>query len=381
LVALLALRNHRDYRCPAPWRTPPGEDAPLVSVLIPARNEAANIGDCLRGLLCQDYPLFEILVLDDGSTDDTAARVERLAQTDSRLRVVRGTGLPPGWAGKAHACWEVSAHAEGEWLLFLDADTRHGPELLSTALGEALRTRADLLSTFPRQEIGSVGEALTTPFVYWVLFTLLPMRCVWGHPSPALTAACGQFLLARRDVYLEVGGHGATPASLHDGLHLARLFKRNGKRVRLADLSAQISCRMYHGWRECWNGFSRNAYQALGSLPVLLFLTGIESALFLVPFLSLTWAAATGWPAWGPLTLAQVLLLLGIQVGLKRRFRYPWLTVLLHPVGILALLAIQWRSWWLTVTRTSLVWKGREVGGSAPVPEQQQRERAGSGFG
>ena len=377
LIAGLVWRNPRDYRRPAPrvWRS----DAPLVSILVPARNEAANIEPCLEGLLAQDYPRFELLVLDDGSTDDTAARVERLAARDPRLRVVRGRGLPPGWAGKTHACWQLVQEAQGEWLLFLDADTRHSADLLSRAMGAASEGETDLLSTFPRQEIGSVGEAITVPMIFWLVFTLLPIRQVGESPQPTLVAACGQFLLARADAYRTTGGHGAIPASLHDGLHLARLFKRQGRRVRLADLSGSISCRMYQGWPECWQGFSRNAFQALGSLPLLIVLTLLKALLFLAPYVSLAAGIAAGWPTWSWLALGQVALLVTIHLGLHRRFKYPWFAVLLHPVSVGAVLAIEWHSWRRTLTSGHTVWKGRvispsvEPGHSRPAEPLLQR--------
>lgn len=360
LIAGLVRRNHADYRRPPPqdWAQLP---APLVSILVPARNEAANIRSCLEGLLRQRYPQFEVVVLDDGSTDATAAIVERLAADERQLRLVRGTGLPPGWGGKSHACWQLAGHARGEWLLFVDADTRHQPQLLATALHSAIAAGADLLSTFPRQEIGSLGEALTVPFIYWVLFTLLPIGAVWESPQPQIVAGCGQLLLARRDAYFATGGHSATPWSLHDGLHLARLIKREGKRVVLADLSGQISCRMYRGWKECWQGFSRNAYQALGSVPALCAVTSLEAVLFLLPFGFTVFAAVSGWPAWSIPVLVQVAVLIAIQVSLQRRFRYSAATVLLHPLGVAALIAIQWRSWWSATAGRGGEWKGRTL--------------------
>lgn len=362
VFALLMGVNHLDYRRPKRKVMEAGDHAvPRVSVLVPARNEIGNIAGCLGGLLRQDYPNLEILVLDDGSTDGTTEVVMKLAVNDARLRLVRGQALPDGWAGKAHACWQAAHHATGEWLLFVDADTRHAPELVSMAVSAALERRADLVSTFPRQIAKSLGEALTAPMIYWVLFALLPIRTVSGHRSAAFTAACGQFLLARRDAYFEVGGHRAIRGSLHDGLHLARLFKRWGRRVALVDLSEEISCRMYRGWKECWLGFSRNAFQAMGSLPILVLLTGVQGVFFLAPFLFLGRAVLLGWPAWGGLVLFQVMLLLLMQATLRIRFRYPWTTVLLFPVALGVLLAIQWRSWWNTLRGTPVVWKEREV--------------------
>lgn len=363
LTALLAWRNHRDFRRPASTLAGgAGRPRPKVSVLVPARNEASNISACLAGLLAQDYPELEFVVLDDGSTDGTAELVEKVSAGDPRVRLVRGSALPPGWAGKAHACWELAHHSEGEWLLFVDADTRHRPDLVARAVSEALRSRADLLSTFPRQEIGSIGEALTVPMIYWVLFTLLPVGWIEQRGSPAFTAACGQFLLARRTVYFETGGHRSIAGSLHDGLHLARHFKACGRRLVLVDLSSSISCRMYRGWRECWSGFSRNAYQAIGSLPVLVFLMLLETALCLSPPASLlATLLLREIPGWEALPLVQLGLVAVIQVGLKLRFGYPWLTVALFPLAVAAFLAIQWKSWWNTTFGSPQNWKGRII--------------------
>lgn len=374
LVILLALasmarRNHRDYRVLSEVATAEWDrDTPLVTILAPVRNETANIKPFLTGVLQQTYPNFEVLVLDDGSTDDTAAQVRAIAASDSRIQLATGVPLPAGWAGKTHACAQAAAMARGEWLLFLDADTRAEPGLLSAALREALDTSADLLSGFPRQICRTFGETLTVPFMYWVLFTLLPMRRVWEDPRPAFAAACGQVLLVRRAAYHNSGGHAAIPHSLHDGLHLARLFKQHGLHVRLADLSPFLTCRMYDGWSACWRGFTRNAYQALGSPGALATVLALEGTLFLSPFLWLALAVARGWPTWGWLALAQVSLLLSVQVSLRQRFRYPWLTVVLHPVGIAVLLAIQGCGAWRHFTGQSTTWRGRAVGSAKCGP-------------
>lgn len=360
-IACLVRRNLRDYRKPNARGVVPA-DPPHVSILIPARNEAENIERCLEGLLAQDYPAYDVLVLDDFSTDDTAERVERLMTSHRRLFLVRGVELPSGWAGKAHACWQLAQQAQGEWLLFLDADTlAHAPDLLVTCVAEARRTKADLLSTFPQQKIGSLGEALTVPMIFWLLFTLLPIGRVMKDRNPAFVAACGQFLLVRRKAYLDTGGHAAIRSSLHDGLHLARQLKQLGYLVALVDLSALVACRMYHGWAQCWAGFSRNAYQALGSFKALVVISSLELTLFLLPFWFFAMGLLSGWPRWTWLALLQVLVLYGIQNALRRRFSYPQLTVLLHPICVSVLLALQWTSWRRTIRRSTVDWKGRKV--------------------
>lgn len=356
VMAALVLKNHLDYHRIRPIAF--GAEAPLVSVLVPARNEATNIVACLDGLLAQDYPNFEILVLDDGSTDGTGDLARRLLEPAGAGRVLQGAPLPHGWAGKCHACAQLAAAARGEWLVFVDADTRHSPTLVRSAITAVRQDHADFLSTFPRQETGSLGEALVVPLMYWVLFTLLPLGRIGDDPNPALSAACGQFLLVRRGVYEATGGHAALRDSLHDGLHLARLFKHRGHRIALADLSAEISCRMYRGWKECWNGFTRNAYQAFGSYAALGAILLIEAALYLFPFASA--AAAVGRePLWSGVAAASALIVLGALISLKLRFGFPWATVVLFPAGVALLMAIQICSAWRHWRGQPVQWKGR----------------------
>jgi hypothetical protein len=204
--------------------------------------------------------------------------------------------------------------------------------------------------------------------IYWVLFTMLPIGRVSRDPNPALCAACGQFLFANREAYFQTGGHSANPASLHDGLHLARRFKRCGKRVALTDLSALVECRMYHGWRQCWRGFTRNAYQGIGSLPALLAVTFLQGILCLAPFVFLGASLAAPWSPWGGVTLLQVAVLLAVGAALRRRFRFPGITVALLPLAVAALIAIQWGSWWSTVRKLPTDWKGRRTAGLTSAP-------------
>jgi len=248
LLAFLGLvaRNLRDYRKPT-VRIP--RSHPFVSLCLPARNESANIEACLRGLLAQAYRHFEILVLDDCSKDDTRAIAERIARENPQVRLVPGRPIAPGWAGKCHACAQLSEQATGDYLLFVDADTRAEPGLLGAALAVAEETNADLVSAFPRQIVGSFPERVVLPILQFLIVTLLPIRQVWESPAPALRAACGQFLLFRRASYRRVGGHAAISGSFHDGLQLARRIKTAGGKVYLFDASDLLRCRMYEGGR------------------------------------------------------------------------------------------------------------------------------------
>lgn len=353
----LVMRNLRDYRRPSVSLPP---TLPFLSICLPVRNEEENIEACLSCLLAQTYPNFEIVILDDCSEDKTAEIVARTAEQDSRVRLISGRPITPGWAGKCHACAQLAEAAEGAYLLFVDADTRAEPDLLSSAMTVLHASQADMVSTFPFQVVGSFGELVVLPMLQFLITALLPIRQVWEHTSPALCAACGQFLLFRRSAYDNIGGHASIPSSFHDGLQLARKMKRSGGKVYLFDGSPLLRCRMYVGGRAVWNGFTRNAYEGLGSIPVLVGMTLLLTMLFLAPFGFLVWGLFTG-ASWTPFCALQVACILFIRVLQARRFGHWW-SIPLHPLSILALIVIQWGSLWQTRFGRRIAWKGRTYG-------------------
>ena len=356
LIAFLGLvvRNLSDYRRPTA-RLPKAR--PFVSICLPARNEAKNIGACLRGLVVQEYSHFEILVLDDCSDDDTAHIVQAAANLDSRVRLVRGEPITPGWAGKCHACSQLALHATGDYLLFLDADTRAEPALVGSALAISEETGAGLVSAFPRQVTGSFWERAVLPMLQFLIVTLLPIRQVWESPSPGLCAACGQFLLFRREWYYRIGGHAAIRGSFHDGLQLARRLKSFGGTVRLFDATDLLECRMYEGGRAVWDGFTRNAYEGLGSYGALLGMTLALGLLFLAPFCFLVYGICVS-ASWTAVCAVQVAIILAIRSMQAARFGH-WESVLLFPLAVAGVMAIQWGSLIRSRFPQPTSWRGR----------------------
>jgi len=347
----------------------PLEDAPSVSILIPARNEEANIEGAVRAACAQTAPTVEVVVLDDSSTDATPRLLASLRAECPRLRVVAGQPLPSGWAGKAWACWQLaSQHARNDWLLFVDADVRLAPEAASRALAAARARRADFLSAFPRQLVPTPGEALLAPLMYLLLMAYLPMAFVRWTRLPSLSAACGQFMLVRRAAYLAADGHRAAPGTLHDGVKLARRMKAAGFRIGIIDGQDLAVCRMYAGFRASWRGFARNAYEALGSPIALAIMVTLNVGFFILPFLALPvsviWGgAAHATAAWG----RAVLLVVALRVVLAWRFGYPWWTALATPVAVLALIGIQVESYLRHVTGRPVFWRARAYPGAAPA--------------
>jgi hypothetical protein len=359
-VAAIVAKNLTVFRrAPAaPGHLPP------VSILLPVRNEAEAIEATVRGACAQTTP-GEVVVLDDESTDATPAILARLTRELPRLRVVRGRPLPSGWAGKAWACWQLGAeHARHDWLMFVDCDVRLAPDAAARALAVARAQAAPFVTAFPRQRTLTTGEALVVPLIHLVLLAWLPIWLVRRVALPSLVAGCGQLMLVARDAYLAADGHRAIRATLHDGLMLARRMKAIGVAVGVFDGSDVATCRMYAGFRATWRGFTRNAYEALGSLPALATMVVLNGALFVLPFVALPWTLATtgpgiaaaGWAGAAAIALA-------IRAALAHRFGAPAWTTLATPLAVTLMLAIQVHSYVKTVRRRPVTWRARVYAG------------------
>lgn len=358
--ALLAAVNLRRFRPPAPAAV--GAPRPRVSVLIPARNEEAVIGDAVRSVLASRGVELELVVLDDGSTDRTAEIVAGIARADGRVRVEPAPPLPPGWCGKQHACFELAARAGHPLLVFVDADVRLAPDALARAAAFMDETGVELASGFPRQETETWLEKLLIPLIHWVLLGFLPMGRMRRTTSPAYAAGCGQLMVVKRSAYDATGGHRAIAASLHDGIQLPRTFRRHGYRTDVFDAVPLASCRMYRNAREVWQGLAKNATEGLAAPPTLLPVTLVWTlGQLLPPGLVVAGAAGLLPPAATGMAAAALALSYLPRLAMTRRFRQPWLGAALHPLGVLLLLAIQWyalvRSW----TGRRPTWKGRSV--------------------
>jgi hypothetical protein len=356
----LVADNLSRFRAPAP---PSGDrPAPRVSVLVPARDEAPRIGRCVGSVLAQTGVDLRLVVLDDRSDDGTAAAARAAAAGDPRLTVLAGRPLPDGWAGKPHACHQLAEAADGDWWLFLDADTALRPGAVAAAVAEAETRGADLLSLFPAQVMGSRGEQLMLPLLMFVLLGFLPLRLAERLSAPSLAAANGQFLLFRPAAYAAVGGHAACRADMVEDMALARAIKAAGRRLVVGDGTPWVSCRMYDGFGSLWRGFRKNLYPAFGGRPGP-FLAGWGAlvALGVAPAA----LAVAGWAAQRPDWWAPGLA--GLAAGwvsralLAARLGQPGWSVPAHPlaVGLLGLLALEsWRGW----ARGGVAWKGRVYG-------------------
>lgn len=329
-----------------------------VSVLIPARDEAAHIGDAVRAVLAALRPQDELIVCDDGSTDDTRVILTQIAANDARLRLIDGEPLPEGQVGKPHACQQLSEAARGDLFLFLDADVRLAPDALPRLAALLDDYNAGMVTGLPRQVYGSLGERLIMPFLTITFTSWIPLDAVWRTKAPWIVAAIGQVIAVRRDVYERIGGFASVADQVVDDIAFARRAKERGERVVFASLDQTASCRMYDSGYAMWRGFSKNLFEGLGSRWSLLIasITLYVSA-FVLPFVR----AGVDYAVWGDVVWtasAAVIANVVMRLLLAARFGDSLLALLLHPFASLVVVAMALNSarWSLG---EGLHWRGR----------------------
>jgi chlorobactene glucosyltransferase len=327
-------------------------ETPKVSVLVPARNEGDNLPSLLQSLERQGYPHLEVLVLDDQSTDDTAAVVLAHAKHHHGVQLLSGAPLPAGWLGKNWACHQLAQAATGEYLLFLDADVQLHQGAIAAALAEAQAHKLQLLSLFPDQVMRSTGERTVVPIMHYLLVTMLPLRLVQRSARSSLAAANGQFMLFEAKAYRHHHWHERKKASIVEDIAIMRGLKSKGEKGSVLLANGFVSCRMYQGYAEGVRGFSKNLLAGFNDsmwvMGAFLALT-VLGPLALLPWLSL----------WQMLTL--LLLTLALRLAQSLASAQSAITnLLLHPfqMGTLVWVGIRSSIQKMTGKRN---WKGRLV--------------------
>ena len=382
-----AIRQFRHYESLKDGEAPVDPELPALAVIVPLRNEACNVATCLRSLTEQDYPRdrLRIIAVDDDSSDDTAAIVRDVATADSRIRLLEAAALPPGWAGKPHACWIGALAAEAEWLCFVDADTIAEPALMRTAVLAARQRKLAMMSLSPFQELSGFLDRLLIPLGFLVIAaTMDPMRA--SRPGSSAPIANGQFILIRADDYLRVGGHAAVRNQICEDAALARQMKAAGLRVALLGSESLIRTRMYRTSGQLWEGLSKNVAETFGG-PVWTSIIAASGLLFgwataLLPCLAIVGAVREPGPvgiAAASIAVLASTAVVATQIALARHFRIPFWYGLLFPLGCSAgaLLAAcgVFRS-----VRGRVQWKGRtySFGRDAAELEAGQSRRTSS---
>jgi glycosyltransferase involved in cell wall biosynthesis len=385
IPAILFCINLRAY---APPSADIPAELPAVSILIPARNEAHGIADALRAALSTSGQPFEIIVMDDASTDATTQIVQSFAALDSRIRLAHAPPLPAGWNGKQHACWALAHTARNPILCFVDADVRLTPDCVPRMTAFLASTQSSLVSGFPRQITGTPLEWLLLPLIHFVLLGFLPLAKMRASTDPAFAAGCGQFLLARRDDYFTCGGHSGIKVTMHDGLRLPRLFRQHKLCTDLADITNLATCRMYTTAAQVWQGLAKNATEGIAApvriAPVTLVLLLGQVLPFAVLALVLAGFLFTRYFAGfygidihvtSPRTAAAELLVFTLaaaaawlpRILAARRFHQDPRSALLHPIGIFVLLLIQWYALIRQLLNRPVTWKSRAYTDNEPT--------------
>ncbi|MBC7869290.1 MAG: glycosyltransferase [Chitinophagaceae bacterium] len=345
----------------ANWKN--ADRPPLVSVMIPARNEALVISQTIRHLLAQDYQNFEILLLDDHSLDRTGEIAHDTGKNDSRLTVMQGKPLPSGWIGKNWACQQLAGAACGDILLFTDADVLWQESALTALVAEIQRTDADLYTIWPTQTTQSWAERLVVPLMAVVVIGYLPVIGTHFTPLSVFAAANGQCMAWRRDAYDIVGGHVAVYDNVLEDVTLARIVKKRGLKLRMADGNRLIGCRMYRDWSSVRDGYAKNILAGYGGhISLLLLATLFHWIIFLGPWIWLIfgWAipSSIGWPL-SPI----LLILLGLLIrALSATFtRQRVLDAVFMPISVLLMTVIASQSMYWHLRFGGPKWKGRII--------------------
>jgi glycosyltransferase involved in cell wall biosynthesis len=349
---------------------------PEISVIVPARNEEACLADCLRSLVGQSGPAYEVIVVDDHSSDATRAIAEGFP-----VQVLAADPLPAGRSGKCNAVWTGAKAAKGNWLLFTDADTRHEAGSIASGLAEAIAADAALLSYSPRQEVRGFAERALMPVIFAELAATYRPKEVSDPTLPA-AAANGQYLLIRRDAYDAVGGHAAVATTILEDVQLAKLVKQAGYKLQFRQ-SDVVSTRMYRSFPQMWEGWTKNL--------ALLFphprrLAVIRIAEFVVIVIGALLAIGMAWrgvavAAW--LTACVVALFLIFFLLRIRRAHFDWLSNSLAIFG-LPLFGTLLLNSCISHNRGTVQWKGRQYRGVGAEPtassdsDESQTPRAGT---
>jgi chlorobactene glucosyltransferase len=356
-------------RSPELSRVPAVTGGPLVSVVIPARNESRVIATVLESVRASRYPFLEIIVVDDRSTDDTAEQVATVAAQDSRVRLVEGEPLPDGWFGKPWACVQGARAARGEILVFTDADTRHAPDLLPHAVGALEAERADLLTISPRQRCETFWERVVMPQIWFLLGVRYHPRAVNRARRARDVIANGQFIMVRREAYERVGTHEAVKGEVAEDLALAQAFFAAGMKSWFAFAESLMETRMYESLPHLVEGWSKNIYlggrRSFPDEPVRRALVPValtaSMVFWLLPPLVFAGAVAGWWPVLTDAALAATVLSVVFWMLMSFGMQIPMWYGILYPLGSAVLLYVVARSTWRGSRRVE--WRGRTYSG------------------
>ncbi len=324
----------------------------LISILIPVRNEQDNILGLLQSIYDQDYIDYEVIILDDGSDDNTYSICEQFASKHHKFRIIKGKKLPHDWLGKNYACHQLAEEAKGDYFLFLDADEKVNDSLLNSAIHRMRLYNLGLLSLFTNQQMDTFGEKSVVPLMHYILLNLLPLRLVYLVKNSTVAAASGQFMLFDAEIYRKNVWHKQVKDRVVEDVEIMRIVKSLGYNGEALLANGMISCRMYKSYIEAVNGFSKNFlagfnYSIITLLVYLIIIIGGPMIVMMTLNLQLI------------TFMIGLIILTRIMISLSAS-QNAWLNVLLHPLQMINLTIIAFMAIQKHLTKTT-VWKGRQV--------------------
>lgn len=347
----------------------PDQNLPFVSILVPARNEETKIERCLDSLLAQDYPNFELIVIDDRSTDRTGQIIEGYSKRDSRVKYVQGKDAPSGWIGKCNALAHAVGYASGDWYIFTDADTCHEKSSIRDAVAYSISNKTDLVSFVPMQELGSFWEKLVMPTLLSSFVLGDPFHSV-NNPRAKRAYAYGQYIICRRSSYDALGGHQSVRDEIVEDHAIARVFKEKGYKILVGDGKTMYRVRMYTDLESMWQGWTKNLYSLIDSHVInLLAILALLNIVLLTPFIEAgivaqMWLQADPSPFTLPLSLLvgaqMIILMLWWRLTAEHRAGTTWWHFLWLPFGAISVTALQVHAAYLVLSGSKVNWKGRQ---------------------
>ncbi|GAB5408976.1 MAG: hydroxychlorobactene glucosyltransferase CruC [Balneolaceae bacterium] len=369
-TSAVLIRNSYEFKALKDVEIRKEDPSPLVSICIPARNEENVIERCVTSALKQDYENFEVLVLDDASTDSTTEILSQLSGIIANLKHIKGASKPDKWLGKPWACYQLSEAAKGDILVFIDADVWLEPEVIQNTV--SILKKKDALTVWPQQRLETFWENMIIPLVYFALFTLLPAKYVERPPrwmpsffqsifDTKFVAACGQFFAFTKSAYLHIKGHNSVKDQVVEDMELAKNLKSNGLKLQMMHGVDSVYCRMYTSHSEIWNGFKKNFLAGFGNTYEFGFMGVLHFFVFLIPVFSLGIGFLKSDSILILLSVTTIIFIIIQRAFLSFLFKWNFSFAFLHIISVVWFQILGIVSVFNKLLGIKSNWKGREV--------------------
>ena len=362
ILFIVAIKNRLAFKPIQSTSLLSNKQLPFISVLIPARNEEKGIQQCVESLINQQYPSYEIIVLDDNSTDNTLKILETIClKHPEKLKVIQGKSLPNDWMGKNYACHQLSTIAKGEYLIFTDADTIHQTSCLSIATEIIIKEDIDLLSLVPYQIMNTYIEKIIIPMMLTLYTAYISVKAIQFSPNPSFTAMNGQFMMFKRSIYESINGHESVKNMIVEDIQLGKRIKRAGGTISLKNGSSVLSCRMYTNTNDIIKGFSKNIFAGFDyHYGIMIFFLFHLFITYILPFILLPFIIYNqSLHILSIIIMLHIVMMLIIQHIVSNLFNYRRFMIMLYPLTACSIIYIGCISMYERLFKKGSTWKNR----------------------